>query len=1172
MGRRGKIISYFFLALLLIILGLYLGIFHLGGMEYIVNRELTEAIEGKYKASLHIGEINGDFINFLEIKDIVIFYDDGTVNYEIARISRLIAEYDAYDLWQGQIRFKKIFIDSAVIVIRKTREGGWLIPQAIEKGPEAQSPFDLELSELGLNNLNLRLEFPEDTLAFENIMVTAHLAIHDNTYALAIDALSYISSDERLTISSGGGKATIAGNNIVFENLTVTTPSSQVGLSGQAVLQKNPSAHIIFDSPSLDLEDIGSFLGAKLNGNVAAQGIVNLEGGKISGTVDISGKFMGRNFDSLKADFTYKDKIITFDSLNGYILKGCLIEASGRLNLGSHPESYFLTGNLRHFNLNNLVEGTFESDLGGLIRLEGRGLNSKNLTIELTAALEEPLFDEYDASFAAGEMTITTDSIIFKEGFQLRYGNNLFYASGKIEYDGLIDIGGYTDLGDLSAFNNRLFIEEMGGRGRFDFRFSGKVKNPDLAGILISDSLWIYGVYATQAKIDFAMKNFLYDRVGQATAYLDSGHVYDFPMDSAFLVMEIDSQTVRFTSLDFYNEYTTAYADGNLRYDIYPQVLNIDNLIMSLFEQGLRNDSRIEIEIDSLGYEFSEFKLVSPGGFIGWEGRINTDESLDLVLSAGNINITPWVELFDRELDITGFLSGDMDISGTFDSPQIRFDGRVDSIFYKGLFLGNMLAACDYSERAIIIDSVDIRSPQGRYLARGRYPIDLSLTEVANRFPEENQDIVITASDLRLDLVSLMFDEVDELTGDFGADFRLTGTPLKPRINGTASLKNGKLKLYDLVLPLENLDLVLQMEGKTISIVSASATCNNGKKQTGTVATTGIITLLTADSLDYDLKIMLRNFPAHYELGDIKALADADLTLSGATPPLAAGDVRIIEAQWRENFAEKDQGWVVMSELEAEKSWNLNLNAEFVSNVWIKNDDIDAELGGTINLVRETGTYKFIGDLEIIRGKAYAAGRAFRIEQGSTISYESIEYPNPRLDILASTRIRGSGLDPISGEAINENYDLMVKVTGTLDEPIINAAEDSRFTTEEIATLLFTDYAGSTDGNSQGFQMEDRIFTGLSDALSTEVSRFGSRTLGVETLEIEPVYGQRFDPRVTLGFYTLPSLYVYGRSGVTGTVGQEVGFEYRLKKFMVLEGRVNEQNLYDLLMNFRWEY
>jgi len=107
MGRRGKIISYFFLALLLIILGLYLGIFHLGGMEYIVNRELTEAIEGKYKASLHIGEINGDFINFLEIKDIVIFYDDGTVNYEIARISRLIAEYDAYDLWQGQIRFKK---------------------------------------------------------------------------------------------------------------------------------------------------------------------------------------------------------------------------------------------------------------------------------------------------------------------------------------------------------------------------------------------------------------------------------------------------------------------------------------------------------------------------------------------------------------------------------------------------------------------------------------------------------------------------------------------------------------------------------------------------------------------------------------------------------------------------------------------------------------------------------------------------------------------------------------------------------------------------------------------------------------------------------------------------------------------------------------------------------
>ena len=81
--------------------------------------------------------------------------------------------------------------------------------------------------------------------------------------------------------------------------------------------------------------------------------------------------------------------------------------------------------------------------------------------------------------------------------------------------------------------------------------------------------------------------------------------------------------------------------------------------------------------------------------------------------------------------------------------------------------------------------------------------------------------------------------------------------------------------------------------------------------------------------------------------------------------------------------------------------------------------------------------------------------------------------------------------------------------------------------------------------------------------------------MGVETFEIDPVYGDKFDPlgtRVTLGLYTMPNLYIYGRSDLAGQSGQELGFEYRLKKFLLMEGRLDEDNLYRFFFNFYWDY
>jgi hypothetical protein len=42
-----------------------------------------------------------------------------------------------------------------------------------------------------------------------------------------------------------------------------------------------------------------------------------------------------------------------------------------------------------------------------------------------------------------------------------------------------------------------------------------------------------------------------------------------------------------------------------------------------------------------------------------------------------------------------------------------------------------------------------------------------------------------------------------------------------------------------------------------------------------------------------------------------------------------------------------------MAALAMENSWDLDLSIDIPSNYWIKNEDIDAELSGQLNLVRE---------------------------------------------------------------------------------------------------------------------------------------------------------------------------------------------------------------------------
>ncbi|PKK83792.1 MAG: hypothetical protein CVT49_06545 [candidate division Zixibacteria bacterium HGW-Zixibacteria-1] len=1169
MKLRYRILLSIPITALVFIVTFYLAVFQFNLIEYMANRELANRIGDNLPMRVHIGEISGDYISRLYLKDIWVIYEDSLTTYTMAHIPELFAQYSVRQFWMGHIEFKKIYIDSAEFTLRQSPDKKWLIPRLLKASQQKKDMFDFNVNDVGLNNLKLNLIRADDSLTFSNIILKASIAGSQKTYSAQIQGLNFRSSDSRFNLLSADGSITLTGDQLMFQDVQIRTDSSDVTLGGMIVIDKRLQTEFELNARKLNIRELSQFIKANLDGNVTASGKMHYSDGSIDGAISLSGTFMNRYFDSLFGTFTFAENRLHFDTLEGVVLNGCAITGKGNIDFSVKPEKYDLLATIDGFNLNNLVFDSYRSNLSGDLNLSGRGFTSRDMVLDIVVNLDESWFDEYHAYKVIGDMIITTDSLNLRDKFAVKYHDNTFIAEGKLDYTGPVSLTGTASFKDLSAFNGQTFIEEMGGRGDAAFDVSGELNNPDIRGFFKSDSVWIYGIHSSEAIIDFDITHFLYDRDGYVNTHLFRGAAYDVPYDTIFLQMHLDSQYVFIDSSELCNEYANLGGYGTLDYLSYPQLLTIDDVAVTLMGLPLRNDGYVLIDIDSTGYDIKNCRLVRPVGYIDGKGRINYDESMDFKLSGAGIQIEPWVKLINKEYGLRGSISGELDLAGTFLEPELKFTGGIDTLTYQDLWLGDLCLCFDYKDELIDIDSIALRSEKGYYKAEGVYPINLAFTEIDDRFPDRDQDIRIQAYDQELNLVSRIIYEVERFAGTFNADFRLTGTPRTPHIDGTATIRNGVLKPYDLVDSLQNLYADIKMVNQTIFIDSVSGICTNGKKS-GTVNAHGEVIIKSIDAFDYNVNVSARDFPVKYELGDIEALAEtADFKILGVTPPIVYGDIKTRSVAYRENFAEEDEGWILLSALEGENTWDLNINLEAVSNLWIKNADIDAEFGGNLNLIRENGIYRFIGSMEILRGNGFLAGRTFRVEPGGLISYEDIEYPNPMLDIYATTKIRGMAPDQSGEASTTTDLELRIHVTGTLDEPNIATAEGSQFSTEELLTLLVLDDnqqnpdVGSVSSTAFGF-------------MSSQFGRIGAKTLGVETFEIDPVYGDKVTPlgtKLTLGAYALPNLYIYGSQYLSdnpGLIG--AGFEYRLKRFLLLEGRGDEGDLYQLFLNFYWDY
>jgi len=556
------------------------------------------------------------------------------------------------------------------------------------------------------------------------------------------------------------------------------------------------------------------------------------------------------------------------------------------------------------------------------------------------------------------------------------------------------------------------------------------------------------------------------------------------------------------------------------------------------------------------------------------ESRLLKDGPIDLNVSTRGVAVNTWLPYFYDEHQIGGRLSTDGKVYGSVLDPMFQFNMYVNDMTLDGEVIGELSGQLSYSDSSLVFQDFSLESEVTAYALNGHFPIDLTLDQRDSRLLDQYpMNLAVSATGSSFDLVDELFSDVEWLEGSFVVDAILSGTPADMFFDGSISVDKGRCKLYYIEDPITDLQFrgVLDDRSLTVSRLEGRLARN---RTSGEFSAAGSIDLTDLTKPNYGVRIKGENLPVKYDLGEIEVrIGKLDLSIEGADPPVVTGDVNLVHMLYEEPFYDEIEV-DALAAADTVSGIDYNIRIDIPQNMWIKNEDTDIELKGSLIVLKEGTLENFLGTLETIRGKVYFAklGRTFTVLQGGTIVFDEIASFNPRLDIQMTTTVRDS----------TGMRDVCMQLTRTLNDPNIDVCPESDLSIDEVWVYMnpisngFGDSAPSDTTGSGSSSLGGRLTVGAAGIASNQVSRLVSRRLGVETFELNTAgFGRTLNPleaELTIGFYTTPRLYIYGTSQLTFGRTEELGFDYRLSNRVFISGQRDRDNLYHLNLNLNWEF
>jgi autotransporter translocation and assembly factor TamB len=460
------------------------------------------------------------------------------------------------------------------------------------------------------------------------------------------------------------------------------------------------------------------------------------------------------------------------------------------------------------------------------------------------------------------------------------------------------------------------------------------------------------------------------------------------------------------------------------------------------------------------------------------------------------------------------------------------------------------------------------RAGQQIFTVAAHLPLDLSLIAVGERMLPDTLSVIARADSVNISLLEALTPLVREMGGAFSADVGVAGTWRQPRLGGVVRILGAAATIPALNVRYENVTGNLAMFGDTISVRSLSATSGNGRMDV-----TGFVRLQDLTHPVLGLKINADGFKALDLKGNVTVAASGQLTLTGPVfgatlaghATVTAGvlyfadliEKRIVNL---EEFSDSALESLIQEQRLGPEFQSVfldslrirGLDLDMGDDVWLRSNEANIQLTGTVTLSKERSNYLLSGTLQAPRGfyrlKIGPITTEFAVSEG-TVRYFGTPDLDAELNISAKHTVH-----PLPGSGTGDIV-VVAHITGTLLIPrvTLEAEHQDLSQTEVISYLFFGKPSFELSSDPRGLADQQAVRTAVS-LLSGELERTLVSDLGIplDYVEIRP--GASTDPfsgvQLAVGrqlgrktFLVVNAGFCQGRAvDVTNTIGLSLQF------------------------------
>jgi autotransporter translocation and assembly factor TamB len=591
---------------------------------------------------------------------------------------------------------------------------------------------------------------------------------------------------------------------------------------------------------------------------------------------------------------------------------------------------------------------------------------------------------------------------------------------------------------------------------------------------------------------------------------------------------------------------------------------------VDLTDMGLvRNGKRWLTANGRTGLRFSFVPFVFEPLGSGVEGAIKID---DLDLGA-----VPYLK--KSGFNGTGRLNLSAILRGSFESPVLDADLAI----HGGSFGRNQESGIEvpfsalnaklrYEASTAAID-ISLHRKEGKLLAvSGTSGLELSFLPF--RFqPAAGMNLSLMSRNLRISMLPLPKLPGTDFDGEIDVSAELRGDWKNPEISGELSLREGRISMERPSLDYRRISALVRLVPGKLIIEDLSTAGEEGSR----LVCKGEVVLSGFKPSDIDIRLTGDNYslPVHPA---VRGRVQPDLRLTGnLEAPRLTGRLVILQSRIdldrlsRQGPAEirvkgrngDDRGRITLSDSsEPDASYiqrlAADLNVDAPKNSWLKGQGLDAEIGGSIQILKEPDQpFRMLGSFNTIRGNYNFKGRSFNLDRG-TVTFIGLKDPNPNLDIEATARI--------------SRVDIIIRIGGTVRD--IRLSLDSRPQMEQseiISYLMFGRPAGSL--NARNSVSVERAALGLTGQVAaSELKRILGEDFFLDMITYESGDGDGSRGSIAVGKYVTPDVFVKYRQGLSADQPSEVEATYEVNKNVSVQTNVGNEKTTGVDVFFEWDF